>query len=295
VVSRSDRTYSAAERRALARVPALRRLYRAGVYWGREAYVPVFTRFPGLARPAERAALRTIAAQVPDPGLRAKVTPHFALGCKRVLLSNAWYPTLARADVELVIDRISHLSETGIVTVDGRVREVDAVVVATGFRTTDLPIARVITGRRGTSLAEHFEEHGAQAYKGTTVAGWPNLFLLVGPNTGLGHSSMVFMIEAQVAYVVDALRHLRQVGRAGTGRVALEPLPEAQAAWVADVQQRMQRTVWSRGGCSSWYLDSHGRNVTLWPRATFTFRRLLARFDAAAYQVVAGDQEGVPA
>jgi cyclohexanone monooxygenase len=295
VVSRSDRTYSAAERRALARVPGLRRLYRAGVYWGREAYVPVFTRFPGLARPAERAALRTIAAQVPDPALRSKVTPHFALGCKRVLLSNTWYSTLARADVELVTDRISHLTETGIVTADGRVREVDAVVVATGFRTTDLPIARVITGRCGTSLAEHFAEHGAQAYKGTTVAGWPNLFLLVGPNTGLGHSSMVFMIEAQIAYVIDALRHLQQVGRAGAGRVALEPRPEAQAAWVRDVQQRMQRTVWSRGGCSSWYLDSHGRNVTLWPRATFTFRRLLARFDAAAYQVVAADQEGVPA
>jgi cyclohexanone monooxygenase len=296
VVSRSDRAYSGLERCALRRVPGLQRLYRAGVYWSREAYVPVFTRYPGLARPAERAARRTIEAAIDDPALRERVTPHFALGCKRVLLSNSWYPTLARDDVELVTERIDHVTETGIVTSDGRLREVDAIVVATGFRTTDLPIASRITGRSGVTLAEHFAAHGAQAYKGTAVHGWPNLFLLVGPNTGLGHSSMVFMIESQVAYVLDALHHLSRAGSGSpSGRVALEPRASAQAAWVEDVQRRMARTVWTRGGCSSWYLDAHGRNVTLWPRATFTFRRLLARFDPPAYDVVAHESEEVAA
>ena len=280
VVPRGDRVYHPVERVALAHVPLLRRLYRTAVYWRREALVPAFTRHPQLARPAVRAAMRNLEAGIADPGLRARVTPDFELGCKRVLLSDTWYPTLARDDVELVTERIDHVTETGIVTRDGRHREVDAIIVATGFHATDPPIARRITGRDGTTLADLFAMHGMQAYKGTTVHGWPNLFLLAGPNTGLGHSSMVFMIEAQVAYVVDALRHL---DRRRSGPAVLEPRPEVQAAWVDDVQRRMRRTVWNRGGCSSWYLDAHGRNVTLWPRATFTFRRLLARFDPAAY------------
>ncbi len=291
VVPRGDRAYSPLERAALSSVPGLQRLYRTATYWSREALVPAFTRWPSLARPAERAARRNIETGISDPGLRARVTPHFALGCKRVLLSNTWYPTLARDDVELVTEGIDHVTETGILTRDGRLREVDAIVVATGFHATEPQAAGLVTGRSGRTLAEHFTEHGTQAYKGTTVHGWPNLFLLTGPNTGLGHSSMVFMIESQVAYVLGALQHLRRA-RAGdpARRVALEPRPAAQAAWVQDVQRRMTRTVWSRGGCSSWYLDTHGRNVTLWPRATFTFRRLLARFDPAAYQVVEARQ-----
>ena len=293
VVARHDRPWSARWRRALRSVPGLRRLHRLAVYCSREVYVPVFTRWPGLARPAERAVLRTIEAEVRDPALRAAVTPHFRFGCKRVLLSDDWYRTLDRDDVELVTAPVSHLTEDAVVTTDGRVREVDTLVLATGFQASELPVARVVTGRHGTTLAEHWAEHGAQAYKGTTVAGWPNLFLLVGPNTGLGHSSMLLVIEAQVRYVLDALRYLRRVGQGG--RLALEPRPEAQAAWVADVQRRLARSVWNRGGCSSWYLDRHGRNVTLWPRATFTFRRLLARFDPEAYAVVVPQQEEVPA
>jgi cyclohexanone monooxygenase len=128
------------------------------------------------------------------------------------------------------------------------------------------------------TLADHFAEHGMQAYKGSTVNGFPNLFFVVGPNTGLGHSSMVFMIESQVAYVVDAVRQMR-----AQGVRAVEPTPQAQQAWNDDVQARMQRTVWHVGGCSSWYLDDHGRNVTLWPRTTYTFRRLTSRFDTEAY------------
>ena len=169
-------------------------------------------------------------------------------------------------------------------------REVDVLVVATGFHTTDQPIAHHVFGRDGRSLAETWAGTGMQAYKGTTVHGFPNYFQVVGPNTGLGHSSMVLMIEAQVGYVVDALRTMDLHGYA-----TVEPRQDEQDAWNADLHRRMQRTVWSTGGCASWYLDEHGRNTTLWPRSTWTFRRLLARFDPAAYDVTAASTEGFEA
>jgi len=279
VIPRNDRAYTGLERLAFKHVPGVQRVYRTAIYWGRELYVPAFTMAPQLAWPAQQLALRNIAQGIGDPGLREKVTPTYRIGCKRILISNDYYPALDRDNVDLVTDGISRITPRGIVTADGTEREVDAIVVATGFHTTDLPIAHHITGRDGSTLAEHFDRVGMQAYKGTAVHGFPNLFFLVGPNTGLGHSSMVFMIESQVRYVTAALEHLRR-----TGRSAIEPSREAQADYVEDLQQRMQQTVWSVGGCASWYLDSHGRNVTLWPRATFTFRRLTRRFDPAAYQ-----------
>ena len=279
VIPRHDRRYRPLERAALRHVPGLRKLYRTGTYWARETYVPAFTLAPRIALPAKLAALGNLRKGIEDPELREKVTPHFELGCKRVLISNTYYPALAEDHVDLVTDRIARVTPTGIVTADGTERPVDAIVVATGFHATDLPIARHVTGRDGRTLAAVWDETGMAAYKGTTVPGFPNLFMVVGPNTGLGHSSMVFIIESQVAYLGDAVRTMRRE-RLG----AVEPEPATTARWNARLQRRMRRTVWHRGGCSSWYLDEHGRNTTLWPRATFTFRRQLARFDAAAYR-----------
>ncbi len=289
VIPRHDRPYTRLEREAFRRVPAVQKLYRTAIYWGRELYVPAFTRVPRLAEPARQLALRNITLGIKDPELRRKVTPDFRIGCKRILISNTWYPALARPNVDLVTDGIERLTPTGIVGRDGTEREVDVVIVATGFHTTDLPIAEHVTGRDGRTLAAYFEEHGMQAYKGSTVHGFPNLFFVVGPNTGLGHSSMVFMIESQVAYLRDAIRHLRR-----TGAQAVQPRADEQRAWVDDLQRRMRRTVWSTGGCASWYLDSHGRNVTLWPRATFTFRRLTASFDPDAYEPVSSVERECP-
>ena len=281
VIPRNDRAYTRVERSAFQRLPGLQRLYRTAIYWGREMYVPAFTKRPELAWPAKQLALANIRRGISDPELRRKVTPDYKIGCKRILISNTWYPALDRDNVDLVTDGIRELTPTGIVTKDGTEREVDAVIVATGFHTTDLPIAGHIVGRRGVRLADHFAEHGMQAYKGTTVNGFPNLFFVVGPNTGLGHSSMIFMIESQVAYITDALCRMKEREAA-----SIEPKADAQRAFVDDLQDRMQQTVWSAGGCASWYLDDHGRNVTLWPRATFTFRRQLAAFDADAYDLV---------
>ncbi|KQQ42043.1 flavin-containing monooxygenase [Nocardioides sp. Leaf307] len=289
VMPRHDRTYSRLEKAALRHVPGLQKAYRTAIYWGRESYVPPFTLAPAVLLPARKAAEANIARSISDPELRAKVTPDFQIGCKRILISNRYYPALARPTTELVTDRIARLTERGIVTADGTEREVDVVIVATGFHTTELPITEHLVGRTGRTLAARWKESGMAAYKGTTVPEFPNLFLLVGPNTGLGHSSMVFMIESQVAYVRDAIRTMRRHRYA-----TVEPTERATAAWNESLQQRMDRTVWSTGGCSSWYQDEHGRNTTLWPRSTFGFRRLLARFDTPAYAVGAPHTDPAP-
>jgi len=280
VMPRSDRAYTRIERLGFRFLPGLQRLYRTGIYWGRESYVPAFTLAPAMAAPAEKIAARHIAGAISDPALRAEVTPDYRLGCKRVLISNDYYPALDRDDVDLVTDVIREVTTTGIVTADGTEREIDCLIVATGFHTTDQPIAHHIKGGDGRSLADAWRETGMMAYKGTTVAGFPNLFQIVGPNTGLGHSSMVFVIESQIAYIVSALRTMGERGLA-----TVEPRAEAQAAWNTSLHRRMARTVWSTGGCSSWYLDDHGRNTTLWPGTTFRFRRALREFDPEKYVV----------
>lgn len=280
VIPRNDRRYGALERRALRRFPALGRLYRTGIYWAHEGYVPAFTIEPKMALPARKAAEANIRKGIKDPALRAKVTPKFAIGCKRILRSNTYYPALASDNTELVTDPIAKVTGDAIVTADGVERPVDVIVVATGFWTTELPVTEHVTGPAGRTLADVWRADGMAAYKGTTVPGFPNLFMLVGPNTGQGHTSMVFIIEAQVAYLRGAVRTLRERGWA-----AVEPRPRAFQRWNAGLQRRMKRTVWTRGGCDSWYLDEHGRNTTLWPKSTFTFRRELARFDADAYDV----------
>ncbi|KRF04749.1 4-hydroxyacetophenone monooxygenase [Nocardioides sp. Soil777] len=282
VIPRNDRRYTRLERLLFRHVPAVQKVYRTATYWARESYVPAFTWKPRLATPARRAALLNIARGIPDPALRERVTPDYAIGCKRILISNSYYPALARDHVDLVTDRIAKVTGDAVVTVDGVERPVDVLVVATGFHTTEQPIAERIHGRGGRSLSQVWADTGMASYKGTTTHGFPNLFQLVGANTGLGHSSMVFMIESQIAYVLDAIASM------GVNRyAAIEPRRDAQDAWNRDLQRRMQRTVWSTGGCSSWYLDDHGRNTTLWPRTTYTFRSLLSRFDVDAYDVEA--------
>jgi cation diffusion facilitator CzcD-associated flavoprotein CzcO len=280
VIPRNDRTYSSLERFAFRHLPFVQKAYRTAIYWGREAYVPGFTLQPKLAAPARAMGLANIAKGISDPALREAVTPTYRIGCKRILISNTYYPALARDNVELVTDGIAEITPTGIVTNDGTEREVDCLIVATGFYTTDQPIAHHLKGRDGRTLADVWAEHGMASYKGTTTVGFPNLFQIVGANTGLGHSSMVFIIESQIAYILSALEQMRQKGIA-----TVEPSPQAQAAWNSDVQRRMKRTVWSTGGCASWYLDEHGRNTTLWPRSTFSFRALLRRFDLEKYVV----------
>ena len=240
--------------------------------------MPAFTFEPRIAAPARKVALQNIAKGIKDPALREKVTPHFGFGCKRVLRSNTYYPALDADNTELVTDRIAKVTGNAIVTEDGVEREIDVLVVATGFYTTELPFTEHITGRTGQTLADRWRETGMAAYKGTTIPEFPNLFMLVGPNTGQGHTSMIFIIESQVTYLRDAVRTMR-----AKGLTALEPTQDETDRWNRSLQKRMKRTVWTTGGCDSWYLDEHGRNTTLWPRSTVDFRRRLASFDEEAY------------
>jgi cation diffusion facilitator CzcD-associated flavoprotein CzcO len=280
VIPRHDRNYTGLERLGFRHVPFFQKAYRTAIYWAREGFVPAFTWQPKLAAPAKAQAMANIRKGISDPALREAVTPDYEIGCKRILISNTWYPTLDRDDVDLVTDPIAEITPTGIVTRDGTQRDIDCLIVATGFYTTDQPIAHHVKGRDGRTLADVWAEHGMASYKGTTTTGFPNLFQIVGANTGLGHSSMVFIIESQIAYILSALDKMEERGIA-----AVEPQQQAQDAWNADLHRRMARTVWSTGGCASWYLDEHGRNTTLWPRTTFKFREQLRTFDLEKYVV----------
>ncbi len=281
IMPHSDRPTSRLERRLYRRLPLAQRLVRAVVYWSRESLVLGFAKNPRMAKPAERIARLHLRNQVRDPDLRRKLEPDFNLGCKRVLISNAWYPALTQHNVELVTDAISHIDGNRIVLADGSFREVDTIILGTGFHVTDPPTAHLVRGRGGVTLAQAAGT-SPQAYLGTTMPGFPNVFKIIGPNTGLGHSSMVFMIESQLAYVLDALKVMDERGLA-----TVEVRPEAVARYNAEVQAMMPGTVWS-SGCASWYLDAQGNNTTIWPDFTFRFRKRTRHFDPDAYELRAG-------
>jgi cation diffusion facilitator CzcD-associated flavoprotein CzcO len=276
VVPHSNRPVTGFERRVFRALPAAQRAMRGAVYGARELLVLGFVKRPRLMRLIERLARRHMREQVSDPALLEKVTPDYTIGCKRILPSNRWYPALDQPNVELVTEPISGVRGSSIVSGDGIEREVDAIILGTGFQVTEMPAAKLLRGRDGRTLAEVWGT-GPRAHLGCTVAGFPNLFLLLGPNTGLGHGSMVYMIESQLAYVLDALRSME-----GTGTDVVELRPETESAYNASLDRKLAGTVWNTG-CSSWYFDAGGRNAALWPDWTWRFRGRTARFDAGSY------------
>jgi cation diffusion facilitator CzcD-associated flavoprotein CzcO len=280
ILPRRDRPISQHLRTLFRAAPPVQRLARAAIYLSREAPVVGFVAMPAAMRAVEVLARRHLQAQVPDPVLRAALTPDYRAGCKRILLSDDYYPALRQPNTELVSSGVRALTRDGVTAADGRTRQVDVVVLGTGFRATDPPLAHHIRGRDGVLLADAWAAAGMQALRGTTVAGFPNLFFLVGPNTGLGHNSMVFVIECQLRYLVDALREMDTRGLA-----AIEPTPAAQRRWNAELQRRMRRTVWATGGCASWYQDDRGRIPTLWPGSTLRLRRVTRSIDLSEYQL----------
>ena len=263
-----------------ARAPSLQALARIAIYWLLEWRAYGFVVDPSFKRKAEAEASEYMASQVRDAALRARLTPNYALGCKRVLPSNDYFATVQRPNVELVTSGIERIVPHGIVTKDGRERALDAIVLATGFHAAEARAPFEIRGKDGRDL-DRVWESGAEAYLGTSVAGFPNLFFLVGPNTGLGHNSLVFMIEAQVKYVIDAIRTTR-----ARNLKFVDVRAEVQRRYNAELQAKMARTVWSTGGCKAWYTTRTGKNTTLWPGFTFDFRFRTRRFDGAAYHLV---------
>lgn len=280
VMPRRQRPITGVERAVYRRFPAVQRAMRSAIYWAREAFAVPMIRV-ALAPTLRRVGMAHLRRQVPDPELRAKLTPDYLPGCKRILVANDYLPSLAADNVEVVSDQIAEVRGRTIVTSDGNQREVDAIILGTGFQVLEMPIAQRIVDGDGRSLAEHWDG-SPEAHRGTTVAGFPNFFLLLGPNTGLGHNSVVYMAEAQADYVVRALDHVR-----AHELETVEVNPEAQRRWNADLQARMKGTVWLEGGCSSWYLDRHGFNTSLWPSFSFRFARALRGFDPSEHSFAA--------
>lgn len=281
VVPRPNRTLGAAEKWLYRRVPFTQKLVRGLVYSMREGYVVVFAHLTWLLpliSIVSRVQLRT---QVSDPIKRRALKPKFTIGCKRMLLSNDWLSTLNRADVDLVPSGLVRVTPTGVVGSDGVEREVDTVIFGTGFTPTEPPVAHQLRGTDGRTLAQHWDG-SPSAHRGVTVHGFPNLYLMYGPNTNLGHSSIVYMLESQARYVRDALAHMQSRDLA-----VVEVSAGAQEEYRARVGAALSSTVWNQGGCSSWYMDKRGHNSVMWPTFTWRYRAQLSRFDAENYRTVA--------
>ena len=279
VIPRLDRPYLGWERGALRSVPGLRRVVRAQDWFFRELQVPGLTRNAKLMEPIRALSKGLLFAQVRDKELRRKLTPDHTIGCKRMLISNTYFPAIARDDVDLVTDPIRRVNAHSIETVDGTERPIDVLIVCTGFHVTDSPTFELVTGRSGETLTEVWGREGMAAHKGTTVHGFPNLSVMMGPATGLGHSSMIFMIESQVNYFMSMLAKKRELG----ADVA-EVTARAQDEWNDWIRKRLTESVWVTG-CGSWYLDEHGNAPAVWPSWTWLFRLKTRSFDPGAYDL----------
>ncbi|GBF39994.1 flavin-containing monooxygenase [Leptospira johnsonii] len=266
IIPKPDSNISGSVKGIFKFIPPLRWLFRKAIYWLNEIGVLAFAINPKLMKIFEKFAKSFINKSIHNEELRQKLTPNYTIGCKRILLSNDYYPALNRENVELVTDGIEEITSSGVKTKDGVEHKVDAIIFATGFQAAEAVSPFEIRGRDGKLLADVWED-GAEAYLGTTISGFPNLFMIVGPNTGLGHSSMILMIESQVQYALQGIRYLLN-----KNIKFIDVRKDVQDRYNAEIQRRLGKSVWLTGGCVSWYNTSSGRNTTLWPGFTFEFK-----------------------
>lgn len=283
VIPKPDFRIRERTKRFFRRVPAVQHAVRNAIFVASEAIMaPLVIMDTPASRIFERFSLSHLKSQVRDPDLRAKLTPDFHIGCKRVLISNEYYPALSQPNVELVTDAVSKITGRGVVTRDGRKHDVDAIVMATGFKLDIANAPFEIRGLDGSTLGDRWQAPGSKAYMGMAVTGFPNWFVMLGPNTGPGHTSVLVYTEAQAGYILQAIqtlldRNLRY----------LNVRKNVQDAWHEKLQKRMQYTSWT-SGCRSWYLDAHGENHTLFPglasEYVFAARRFKPeKYDATVY------------
>jgi cation diffusion facilitator CzcD-associated flavoprotein CzcO len=266
-------------KRRFRRVPGVMWTFRKLLFWQHEFRVLAFLGNRWLRKSVETIARRHLEKQIKDPKLRAALTPTYALGCKRILVASDFYPALEKPNVEVITERIAEVREHSIVTDDGTERSVDVLIHGTGFRATEPMIGIRLVGRGGVEIHDAWRER-MSAFLGVTVSGFPNFFILLGPNTGLGHNSVVLMIEAQVRYVVSCLKLMRR-----RGQKVMHLRPESQQRFVKDIVERMGRTVWQTGGCRSWYQDQKtGENTTLWPGSVLDYMRRTRSASAKDYE-----------
>jgi cation diffusion facilitator CzcD-associated flavoprotein CzcO len=279
VLPKPDRPYRAAEQAIFDRLPVVRKADRLRVFLYGELLTSGFVLSQKLLAAPMQMWRRQLERQISDPGLRQKCVPDYVMGCKRVLFSNDWYPALARANVDLVTDPIERIVAGGIVTADGAERPADVLIYGTGFKTLDFLAPMSVTGPHGRDLHEAWSD-GARAYLGITVSGFPNFFMLYGPNTNLGGNSIIYMLEGQIGYALAAILAL------DSERLDwLDVRPEVQSKFNTWVTKASRSSVWE-SGCRSWYTTSSGRNTNNWPDHTFLYRYRVRRFDLASYRVM---------
>jgi cation diffusion facilitator CzcD-associated flavoprotein CzcO len=284
ILPKNDRTYSALERLVLRASTPVASVKRWWIWASNEARLPVFKSNRVFAAVAALLARRHLEAQVADPALRLALTPDYPIGAKRILISDDYYPALQQPNVRLVTAPIARVTREGLVTRDGERWPVDSIVFATGFHTTEMLAPMHIEGQGGVSLERTWRD-GASAYLGISVSGFPNLFLMYGPNTGLGHNSVLFMLECQARYILDGLRQMRR-----DDLLSIDVRPEVQAAYDADLQQALGGTAWAAID-SSWYKNERGRIVANWPYSTAAYWARTRHLDLRRY-VVAVRPEG---
>jgi len=268
-------------RRMFTEVPGTRAAMRVLIYWMHEVVGFGMTKQPWLLKIGALLGKWNIRRAVKDKALRRKLTPNYRTGCKRILNSDTYYRGIANPRTQVITEGIERMTRDGIVTADGVEHPVDVVVFATGFHVTDSYSYVDVTGPGGEDLVQRWDREGVEAHRGVAVADMPNLFFLLGPNTGLGHNSVVFMIEAQIRYVAKAIAAVDRVGAQ-----AVAPTRDAQDAFNAELQDGLSKTVWNTGGCRSWYLDSHGVNRVLWSGMTWQYWLTTRRFKRAEYRFI---------
>jgi cation diffusion facilitator CzcD-associated flavoprotein CzcO len=277
-IPKMDFAYSERAQRLFARFPALQRLDRAAIFAFMEIGAAALTNRPWLRRPLRAVGRRQISKAIDDPALRRKVTPSDEIGCKRMMPTDDWYPTLTKPNVDLITDRIAEVTPTGIRTEDGIERPADVLVLATGFKTHGFVAPMEVVGAGGRSLAQEWAPV-ARAYLGMSVPGFPNMFLLYGPNTNGGTGSVIYTIEAGIGHVIAALREL---DRADAHRI--EVRREAVEEFNRELRAALAGTVW-HSGCTNWYLDADGNDPNQWPWLWSTYRRRTARIEPGTYEI----------
>jgi cation diffusion facilitator CzcD-associated flavoprotein CzcO len=273
-----DFAYKERTKRLFERFPVLQRLDREAIFWFQELAAAGLTRHRWLLPPFRALARRQIDKAIADPVLRAKVTPTDEIGCKRIMLTDDWYPTLTKPNVDLVTGRIAAVTPDGVRTADGTKRPADVLVLATGFKTHGFVAPMEITGTDGRTLAQEWAGV-PRAYLGMSVPGFPNMFLLYGPNTNGGSGSVIHVIESGMGHVIAALRELE---RRGASRI--EVTRAGAERFDRELRSRLAHSVWHTG-CTSWYLDEQGNDPNQWPWLWTTYKRRTARVDPAAYEI----------
>jgi cation diffusion facilitator CzcD-associated flavoprotein CzcO len=280
VMPKPDKSIGRGARWLFEHLPFTQRFVRSAIYWQLESRAIAFVVNPKLMKLPMKFGLSYLERRVKDPALRAKLTPNHRLGCKRVLLSSHYYRALVEPNVNVVTTGIREIVADGIVTQDGVLHRADAIICGTGFQVNDVGAPFHVTGVDGADLDALWLRDGPEAYLGTSVANIPNFFMIVGPNTGLGHNSIIQMIESQVQYIADCLRVLRR-----RNARTMNLRPDVQRDYNARLQRQMQRSVWT-SGCHSWYQTRSGKVTALWPGFTFSFRKRTRRVRPQEYRFV---------